>query len=57
MFDAVKEFDELVLASIGIFCRLRTVVSIRGCRTEPCYTPTERRMPIPVNIAFAGGNA
>jgi hypothetical protein len=54
IFNAVKDVDELVLASARIFSHLD---SVSGRTREGCRTLTERRMPIPAKITPAGGNA
>ena len=57
LLNAVKEFNELVLARPGIFSRLGAMGVRNGRKKEPRRTLTKRRTPIPAKIAFAGGNA
>jgi len=54
---APKEVKESIVARRHILCRLSNL-ALRGVqRTETRRIQTVRRIPIPVKIAFAGGNA
>jgi hypothetical protein len=57
MFDAVKEVNELVSASAGVFGRLGVMGIKIGCTRETWRIPTKSKTPMPVDIMLAGGNA
>ena len=57
VFDAFEDVDKGVVAFPHVLGRLANADIITKQRERARVTRTERRMPIPENICFAGGNA